>query len=108
MATISANEVGIFKCRYMGIKPCENRDYFQARLCFEFEIAGEIKDWNTLPKAQYLLHEAEDAGKFAGLEEGKVYLFKMSIGFQSANEKNGKTYAAGLKFRVLQVLGEAK
>lgn len=108
MAQITANEVGVFRCRYHGIKACENPDYFMAKICFEYEIGGDIKDWNNLPKIQYLLHESEDANKFSSLQENHVYHIKMSIGYQSANERNGKTYPAGVKFRVIQVLGEAK
>lgn len=106
---ITASEVGIFRAKYSGVKPCENPDYFMAKLSFEVEVAGQVKDWNTIPSTQYLLHEAsEDAHKFAGLQEGQAYLFKMAISYQSANERNGKTYPAGIKFKVLQVVGEAK
>lgn len=105
---ITASEVGVFRAKFNGIKPCENPDYFMAKLSFEIEVMGQIKDWNTIPSTQYLLHESSEVNKFQGLQEGQIYLFKMSISYQSANERNGKTYPAGIKFKVLQVVGEAK
>lgn len=107
MSVLIANEVGIFKCRFNEVRPCKNPEYFNAVLGFELEIGGDVKDCNAFPKSQYLLHDMSDIDKFNGLQEGKTYLMRMSVGYQSPNEKNGKTYPGGVRFRVLQVLKEA-
>lgn len=105
---IVANEVGVFRCQYQGIKSCKNPDYFMLMLRFEVEVMDEIKNWDSLPQTQYLLVEASDTAKFSACQIGHIYHFKMSVSYQSANTRDGKNYPAGIKFNPLQVLGEVR
>lgn len=106
MGVLIANEVGIFRCKFDGIKACKNPDYVNVCVTFEVEIGGEVKDCSAMPRSQYLLHDAEEAHKFSSLQKDHIYLMKMSVGYQSPNEKGGKTYPGGVRFRILQVSKE--
>lgn len=105
---IVASEVGIFRCRFDGIDSCKNPEYCMVKLAFELELAGEVKDWKALPQTQYLLHDAGDISKLQHCQKGQAYLMQMSVGLQSANERDGKTYPASVRYKVLKVIQEAR
>ena len=106
MATLTIDEVGTFRCKFHSIKPCANADYCMVAVYFEGLIENQVKDWNTLGRPVYLLHNSEDVDKFASMQPGHVYALKMAVGFQRENESNGKTYPAGVRYRILEVLKE--
>ena len=107
MAVIVADEVGIFRCKFEGIRNCKNPEYCNLILSFEMDINGEVKDWDSFPKPKYILQETKDLHKFQHLTAGKVYLIKMAVGYQSPNNKDGKSYPGGVRFKPIQVLKEA-
>lgn len=107
MGSIIADEVGVFRCRYDGIRPCKNEGYFQACLSFERLVAENVLNWESLPGSQYLLHDAMDAHKFSTMQKGHIYFLKMAVGYQKPNSKDGVSYSGGVRYRVLQVLREA-
>jgi hypothetical protein len=99
---IIANEIGVFKARFMGFKPCKNIEYVMVKLQFtEFEVDGETST-NVQPQTVMILHDAVNMGIFQGINEGQLCHFKMSVGYQAPNNRDGKSYPGGVKFRVLQ------
>ena len=102
---INANEVGVFKAKYMGFQKTKNSDFVMAKLQFtDFEINGDINSNFPMAQTNYLLHDADKMSVFEGLTEGQAYLFKMSVRFQKENNKEDKIYPAGIKFNVLEVI----
>lgn len=106
MATVTIDEVGIFRCKFHRIKPCENPDYFMVVVYFEGLIDDKVCDWNSLSRPQYLLHKADEIAGFGSMQEGHIYMLKMAIGYNSGSQKNGKSYAPGVKYRILEVIKE--
>lgn len=108
MSAITVNEIGIFKCKFHQITTCKNPEYAMMKISFELQVAGEIKDWDTIPNEKALLIESKNISKFAGMTPGKVYHLKMACKFQRENNKNGKHYPAGVNYEPLEVMGEAR
>lgn len=101
---IIANEVGVFRARYMGFKPCQNAAYTMIKLQFvDFEMQGEIAN-NLQSQTSNILHDTTNLQIFHGVTEGQVYNFKMSIGYQAPNSRDGKNYPGGVKFKILEIL----
>lgn len=108
MSAITVNEIGIFKCKFHGLKPCKNTEYAMVIVSFEVQLGNEYKDWNSIPNEKSLLIEASMMNKFIGLVPNKIYHFKMACKFQKENNKNGRNYPAGINYEPLEILGEAK
>lgn len=108
MTLLPVNEVGIFRCKYFGMKQCKNPNYHTMTLGFEISLYGDIKDWSTIPNKKYLLIDAEKLTKFKSMMEGRIYNIKMACKFQPERNKNGRSYPAGISYEPLEVLGEAK
>jgi len=99
---ITLNEVGVFKARFMGFKPCQNPAYLMVKLQFiDFEKSGQITT-EFEPQTSMILHEAVDMHIFHGVGEGQFCHLRMSVGYQAPNNKDGKSYPGGVKFRILQ------
>lgn len=108
MSVIQINEIGIFKCKFLGIQQCRNTEYAMLKVAFEVNLAGEIKDWNTIPNQKSLLMEATKLPKFSGLIPNKIYHFKMACKLQPARQKDGRNYPASINYEPIEVMGEAK
>ncbi len=97
MAVLVARPVGIFRVRFLGIKPCNNPDYFNAIFGLEYDVQGQFK-----PEKH--LHSSEEGHIFAGLQLNQDYLLRAAVGINSANQKDGKNYPARVNLRVLEIM----
>lgn len=99
---IIANEVGVFKARYLGFKPCANPDYVMIKLQFsDFEVGGDT-NIPVQPQTTMILHETTSMSIFHGINENQFCHLRISVGYQAPNSKDGKNYPGGVKFRILQ------
>jgi hypothetical protein len=107
MATLTIDEVGIFRCKFKEIKPCKNNeDYCMVVVYFEGSFDGRICDWNSISRPTYLLHKADEIDHLASMQGGHIYMLKCAIGFSQGSQKDGKSYAPGVKYRILEVIKE--
>jgi hypothetical protein len=96
MPVIVVRPIGTFRAVFDGVQACKNADYCNVLLSPEYDNTGEFKP-------EKYLHSSDEIDKLKGLEVGKQYLFRASVGINASSSKDGKTYPARLNLKVLDV-----